>query len=70
MNVGVPAPVARNTAENPHSPSISSTVAVRPTTKFVVISTPSALIRSVSTSRISFGRRNSGIPYLSTPPTA
>src|SRR3972149_6506587 len=55
-------------AENPHSPNNSSIVAVRPTTKLVTISTPRALTRSISKSRMSRGRRNSGRPEGRAPP--
>ena len=47
----------------------SSTVMVRPTTVSVMIFTPKCSSRATSLATMALGRRNSGMPYTSTPPT-
>ena len=64
---GSPAPEPMNTASLPMS-NRSSTVSVRPMTTSVSMSTPIALRPSISWRTMSLGRRNSGMPYTSTPP--
>ena len=68
MNMGRPAPEPINTASKPCSSINSSTVMVRPTTVSVAIVTPSAFKPSTSFCTMALGRRNSGMPYTSTPP--
>jgi len=65
---GRPAPVPMKTASKPSSVNSSSTVNVWPITWFVLISTPRRRRPSISRSTIDLGRRNSGMPYTSTPP--
>ena len=67
MKRGRPAPEAMYTASKPISNS-SSMVSTLPMTMLVRISTPMALRPSISLRTISLGRRNSGMPYTSTPP--
>ena len=67
MKVGRPAPVPRKTASYPLAMS-SSTVKICPMTMSHRISTPSFSRYSTSAWTMSLGRRNSGIPYTSTPP--
>ena len=67
MKLGSPAPDATNMPLNP-SASRSSTNIVFPTMQSVWNSTPNFLRLSISTSTMRLGRRNSGIPYFSTPP--
>ena len=67
MNRGRPAPEPMNTASLPISNS-SSMVIVLPMTTLVSMSTPSSFRPSISWRTISLGRRNSGMPYTSTPP--
>ena len=66
--LGRPAPTPMNTASKPRSPSSSSTVKVRPATMLVSTRTPSASRASSSRATTALGRRNSGMPYTSTPP--
>ena len=69
MNLGRPAPEPTNTAANPSSSRRESIVTVLPAITFVSIFTPRAFTDSISAATtLSFGRRNSGIPYSSTPP--
>ena len=67
MKFGRPAPDATN---NPWKPSAlrSSKLIVLPTMQSFINLTPIFSRLPISTSTIEFGRRNSGIPYLSTPP--
>ena len=53
-----------------NSSRISSIVIVLPTITLHSIVTPSASRSPTSASRICLGRRNSGMPYRSTPPAA
>ncbi len=66
-NIGRPAPVPMNTASNPWSMSWSM-VSVLPITWSVWMVTPSRLRPLISYWTISLGRRNWGMPYMSTPP--
>ena len=66
--LGRPAPTPMNTASKPRSLSSSSTVKVRPATMLVSTRTPSASKASSSRATTALGRRNSGMPYTSTPP--
>ena len=69
MNIGSPAPEPMNTASKPSSSSSSSMVTDLPMMTSVSILTPNFLTLSISgCTTPSFGRRNSGIPYVSTPP--
>ena len=68
MNLGNPAPEPMNTASKPISSFSSSMVMQRPTTMLVSIFTPSSLRVSTSFCTMDLGRRNSGMPYTSTPP--
>ena len=67
INRGNPAPEPTNTASYPISNS-SSMVSTLPMTISVWISTPSSFKFSISCCTIALGRRNSGMPYTSTPP--
>src|SRR5208337_3311640 len=67
-NTGNPAPVATKTASYPSSSNNSSIDTVFPTTTFVSNSTPIFRIVSICSRITCFGKRNSGIPYTSTPP--
>ena len=71
MNLGRPAPEPINTASK-FSSSISSSIVIDlPTITLVSILTPRFLTFSTSLATTpSFGRRNSGIPYTSTPPAS
>ena len=66
--MGRPAPEPINTASKPYSSCSSSMVMVRPITVSVAMVTPKALRPSTSFCTIALGRRNSGMPYTSTPP--
>ena len=68
INRGVPAPVPINTESKPISSIICSMVNKRPTSVLHSISTPSFAKASISALITVSGKRNSGIPYLSTPP--
>ena len=68
MNMGRPAPEPMNTASKPYSSISSSMVMVRPTTVLVSTLTPMAFNPSTSFWTMALGRRNSGMPYTSTPP--
>ena len=68
MNRGRPAPEAMYTASKPYSPISSSMVSTLPMTMLVSMSTPSARRPSISVWTMSLGRRNSGMPYIKTPP--
>ena len=68
MNLGRPAPEPMNTASKPNSSFSSSMVMARPMTIFVSTFTPSSLRVSTSFWTMDLGRRNSGMPYTSTPP--
>ena len=69
MKRGRPAPDPMNTAEKPSSSRSLSMVTVLPAMTFVSIVTPRLLTAAISAATtLSFGRRNSGIPYSSTPP--
>jgi len=68
MNLGEPAPVATKTASKPIRPMRSGMVKSWPMTTSVSIFTPSFFMLFTSRSMVSLGRRNSGMPYLSTPP--
>ena len=71
MNLGRPAPEPTNTASKPSSSRSESMVTDLPTTTFVSILTPRLFMFSISFfTTFSFGRRNSGIPYTSTPPSS
>ena len=69
INFGSPAPVPIYTAENPSSFISESISTAFPATTSVSIFTPRDLTFSTScATTLSLGRRNSGIPYTSTPP--
>ncbi len=69
INLGSPAPEPINTASKPSSESSSSMVTDLPTTTFVSMWTPRDFTFSISfATTADLGRRNSGIPYTSTPP--
>ena len=68
MKYGSPAPVPTKTASNPSSSSSSSMVIDLPMTALHSSFAPSFRMYSTSACTISFGRRNSGMPYMSTPP--
>ena len=69
MNLGRPAPEPINTASKPSSSISWSIVIDLPITTFVSILTPRLLTFSISlATTVDLGRRNSGIPYTSTPP--
>ena len=57
-----------NTASKPYSSFSSSMVMQRPMTILVSTFTPSSLSVSTSFCTMDLGRRNSGMPYTSTPP--
>ena len=67
MKLGSPAPEATNIPLKPSSFNCS-TLIVLPTIQSLMKVTPILDRLSISTSTILLGRRNSGIPYLSTPP--
>ena len=68
MNMGSPAPEPMNTASKPCSSISSSMEMVRPMTVSVAMVTPMAFNPSTSFWTMALGRRNSGMPYTSTPP--
>ncbi len=68
MNLGNPAPVAMKTAWKPISPINCGMVKILPTMWSTLISTPILRRLAISWSTIALGRRNSGMPYLRTPP--
>ena len=68
MNFGRPAPVPTKTASKPSFSIRSLSLRVRPTTKLVLTSTPMASSVSISSSTMRLGSRNSGMPYIMTPP--
>ena len=71
MNLGRPAPEPINTASKSSSSRSWSIVSDFPMITLVSIFTPNALTFSISLATTVFlGRRNSGIPYTSTPPAS
>ena len=67
IKLGSPAPEATKIPLKPSS-SNCSTLIVFPTMQSLMNVTPILARFSISTSTILLGRRNSGIPYFSTPP--
>ena len=67
IKLGRPAPEATNIPLKPSS-FRSSILIVFPTIQSLIKLTPILARLSISTSTILLGRRNSGIPYFSTPP--
>ncbi len=64
----VHAPIPRKTASKPSSSRLFKSKSF-PSFTPILVSIPSFKIPSISQSRISFGIRYSGIPYLSIPPS-